>query len=229
MNKKANKTGFTLIEVMVSLFLSVMVAFFVYTMMISSYTAYRRLSSVSKNANSIRYFITNISNSIKYCDGLPVEETSAVHGKCLVFRRYDQYLNENVKEKYYFSGGLGYLIKSSSCSVNVNTASYYSSSLGLLKKDICRLDDTVIESVTVSNIIRAIYFDWVPATLSTANAERAAKMHLGVIYDDVIDGRVNQSSGKIELKNDGSTEWLNSDTLGRRLFCFCFRGFDVNG
>ncbi|MBR3628426.1 MAG: prepilin-type N-terminal cleavage/methylation domain-containing protein [Elusimicrobia bacterium] len=218
MNKRKYSFGFTLIEVMVSLFLSVMVAFFVYTMMISSYSAYNRLSSVSKNANSIRYFITNFSNSIKYCDSIPVEEILSGGELCLSFTRYDKNYNTTIKEKYYFSGGGGF-VKSSTASVNLTSVGYHSSALGLLKKDICRLDNSVIESITISNIIRTIYFDWT----GTSTSKRMRMMNIGVIYDDVIDGRIDKETGIMQKKADGSTEMLNNDTITKRLFRFCFR------
>ena len=225
MDKKCSKKGFTLIEIMVSLFLSVLVAFFVYTMMISSYTAYRRLSSISKNANSIRYFITNFSNSIKYSETIPVKGT--VNGQTsITFTVYDKNLNTYIKEKYYFVDTAvgGGFVENAGYSVSDATTVPYCSTLGLLKKDICRLDDSVIESIVISNVIRTIYFDW-PA--APANY-RLRQMNLSVIYDDIIDGKIDKSSGKVSEKADGSTEMLNNDTITRRLFNFCFRGFDAH-
>ena len=218
MNK--NKKGFTLIEVMVSLFLSVMVAFFVYTMMISSYNSYRRLSSISKNANSIRYFITSFSNSIKYCEKTPEVSTMPDGGKCIIFTRYDKVYNDTIKERYYFSSG-GELIQKDTYSVNVAGAPYNSGKLGLFKKDLLRADDTLIETITISNIIRTIYF-YCPAPGGT---DRLRKMNVSVIYDDVIDGNIDKDSGVMKARADDKTEMKTTDTLTRRLFCFCFRGF----
>lgn len=221
MNMKNYRVGFTLIEVMVSLFLSAMVAFFVYTMMISSYNAYRRISSVSRNANSIRYFIETFSSSIKYCNSVPDFDAT---NKVLTFERYDENYKQVVKEKYYFSEGSSF-IKSSTASVSVTTSTYHNEILGILKKDIYRMsDDHLLERLTISNIIRTIYIDW---PTPSAN-DRFRKFNFGIIYDDVVDGKINKTTGKIEEKSDGMTEILNENTLNRRIFCFCFRGFDAN-
>jgi len=212
------KTGFTLIEVLISLFLSAMVAFFVYTMMISSYDAYRRISSVSRNANSIRYFITNISNSIKNSQVLPVKAGSTGNIS-LTFTVYDKQYEAVVKEKYYFTDGSEF-VENAESSVSISTITHHSETLGVLKKDIIK-DGKVVETLTISNIIRTIYFSWTgPSTVA-----RHRKMNLGVIYDDIVDGRVNKSTGKIEARTDNMTEMLDEGTLTRRLFCFCFRGF----
>ena len=218
MNKKNYRVGFTLIEVMVSLFLSAMVAFFVYTMMISSYNSYRRISSVSRNANSIRYFVETFGNSIKNCNKLPTFTSNI-----LTFERYDKNYNEVIMEKYYFSDGSSF-IQSSTASVSVTTSTYHNEILGLLKKDIYRLDGSLIETIIISNIIRTIYFDW---PTPSAN-DRFRKFNFGIIYDDVVDGKINKATGKIEAKIDGMTEILNENTLNRRIYCFCFRGFDAN-
>ncbi|MCR4662593.1 MAG: prepilin-type N-terminal cleavage/methylation domain-containing protein [Endomicrobiaceae bacterium] len=223
MNKKNRKIGFTLIEVLVSLFLSVMVAVFVYTMMISSYNAYRRLSSVSKNANSIRYFIESFSNSVKYANRVPVE--SIYSGSVsLTFKRYDNVVNDIIQERYYFSGGSEF-VKSSSASVSVSTANHHCETLGVLKKDILTKDGSkVLETITVSNVIRTVYFN----SPTPAPNDRFRKMNIGVIYDDVVDGNVNKTTGKLEKRADGLTEMLSEATLNRRVYTFDFRGFDAN-
>lgn len=215
MNKK---TGFTLIEVLISLFLSAMVAFFVYTMMISSYNSYRRISSVARNANSIRYFITNISNSIKNSQSVPVKEGGATNTS-LTFTVYDKQYKDIIKEKYYFTDGSEF-VESAESSVSVSTNTHHSETLGVLKKDIIK-GGKVVETLTISNVIRTIYFSW---TGPSATA-RHRKMNLGVIYDDIVDGKVNKDTGKIEARADNMTEMLDEGTLTRRLFCFCFRGF----
>ena len=48
-------------------------------------------------------------------------------------------------------------------------------------------------------------------------------MNIGVIYDDVIDGRIDKETGIMQKKADGSTEMLDNDTITKRLFRFCFR------
>lgn len=215
------KTGFTLIEVLISLFLSAMVAFFIYTMMVSAYNAYRRISSVSRNANSIRYFIANISNSIKNAKTIPTIGVHPVTGTTsLTFSVYNKQYKAVVKERYYFDGG-SELIESASSSVSVSTDTHHAETMGVLKKDIINSDNQILETLIISNIIRSIYFSWT----GPSSVARHRKMNLGVVYDDVIDGQVNLGTGKLEARADNMTEMLDEGTLTRRLFCYCFRNF----
>lgn len=205
--------GFTLMEVMVSLFLSVMVSFSVYTMMISSYNAYNRISSVSKNANSIRFFITTFSNSIEQAYKLP-DEAGGADNKILTFSRYDKKYGKKIEEKYFFEGG-SELRKDATNSVSVTTITHHSETLGVLKRETI-VDGKVKEKIIVSNIIRSIYYS------ITTEASGFKRMNIGVIYDDVVDGKVNTDTGKMEARADGATE-MSLDTLCRRVFCFRFR------
>lgn len=215
------RTGFTLIEVLISLFLSAMVAFFIYTMMISAYNAYRRISSVSRNANSIRYFVTNISNSIKNARAIPIKGTRPDTGATtLTFSVYSKQYKAIVKETYFFEDG-SELIENANSSVSVSTNTRHSETMGVLKKEIINSDNQVLETLIISNIIRTIYFSW----SGPSAVARHRKMNLGVIYDDVIDGQVNKDTGKLEARADNMTEMLDEGTITRRLFCFCFREF----
>lgn len=216
------KRGFTLIEVMVALFLSVIVSLFVYTMMISSYNAYNRLSSVSKNANSIRYFIASFSNSIKYATELPTEVFSGGKTSSLTFKRYDKNYNDIIREKYYFENGSEF-VRSPQHSISVTTDTYHCETMGVLKKDII-VGGTVVQTIIISNILRSVYYD-IPATTAVFN--RFRKMNLGVIYDDVVDGKVNKTTGVMENKTNDETEMKTENTINRRLFCFNFRGFNA--
>ncbi len=59
-----NFKAFTLVEVMVCLILTGVVAFFIYTMMLTAHRSYFKLFTVSRQKNDIRYFETLIKNSI---------------------------------------------------------------------------------------------------------------------------------------------------------------------
>lgn len=207
--KKHVVLGFTLIEVMVTLVLSVMVSFFVYTMMMSSYTAFRRLSSVSKNANSIRFFVSSISNSSRNACKMYVS------GNALCFDRFDQNRNKYVTESYYFENG-GNLTLDATKSTSVATLnSQKGSSLGVLKKKVTS-GGTVLETVVVSNVIRVIYYSF--------DFDRYKRLNLGVVYDDIVDGKQNATTGKLEDKGTNTTEMGTDYTLSRIILCFCSRG-----
>ena len=210
--KKLKLLGFTLIEVMVTLVLSVLVSFFVYTMMMSSYNSFRRLSSVSKNANSIRFFVSSINNSIKNAKAFSCSTSE------LSFTRYDVHRNQLVTERYFFSEG-GSIAPNYSKSTNIATLnSQTGSSLGVLKKEVKSSGGTVIETVVVSNVIRAIYYN------VTESGVRYKRLNLGVVYDDIVDGKQNATTGKIENKGTGDTEMATEYTLSRIILCFCSRG-----
>ena len=223
--KNKNLFGFTLIEMMISLFLSVMVAFFVYTMMISSYNAYNRLSSLSKNANSIRFFLKSIENSIKYSVSFNPSGTPANE---LVFERFTTNpVNPTgpkirIRERYYFEGGSskGTILRDEDKSKNgvLSTDLYYKNALGLLKKDIIIVaENRKIETVVVSNIIRTIYFFDI-----NANTTRKYKtFYLGVIYDDVVNGQQTLTGNIVS----GNGTEMSGDTINRRQFCFYGRNF----
>ena len=58
-----NFKAFTLVEVMVCIILTGIVAFFIYTMMLSAHKTYFKVFSVSRQKNDIRYFETLIKKS----------------------------------------------------------------------------------------------------------------------------------------------------------------------
>lgn len=201
--------GFTLIEVMITLILSVMVSFFVYTMVMSSYTAFRRLLSVSKNSNSIRFFVSSIQNSVRNAHEISIDGTS------MTFKRFDTNLGVYVTEKYYFSEG-GSIVRNSAKSTRYSSLKADTgAALGVLKKEVT-VSGTVRERIVVSNVIRTIYY-YVPTTGTYQ------RIHLGVVYDDVIDGK-QTSTGKLASKETGGTEIGTNDTLARIILCYCSRG-----
>lgn len=213
---KNNYSGFTLIEVLVSLLLSAMVAFFVYTMMLSSYSAYNRFSSTSKNAGSIRYFLTLFSNSIKYTTSKPQITTGA-----MIFKCYDKASNKNVEERYYFDGG-GDFVESDKYSLNVSSsAAYPEKELGVLKRQI-KSGTTVLEDSVVSNIVRRIYY-YIPAKKAT---EDYGHMNFCIIYDDVVDGKVDSATGKMQAKSNNMTEMNTTNTITRAAYRYFFRGYN---
>lgn len=224
--KNKNLLGFTLIEMMISLFLSVMVAFFVYTMMISSYNAYNRLSSLSKNSNSIRFFLKSIENSIKYSVSFNPAGTTPANE--LIFERFTTNpVNPTgpkirIRERYYFEGGSskGTILSDEAKSKNgvLSADNYYKQGLGLLKKDVIIVSENrKVETVVMSNIIRTIYF-----FADDAGATRKYKtFYLGVIYDDVVNGQQTLTGNIVS----GNGTEMSSDTINRRQFCFYGRNF----
>lgn len=222
--KKRKTLGFTLIEVMISLFLSVMVAFFVYTMMISSYSVYRRISSVSKNANSIRFFISSFERSIRYsCD---FDEVSVGSNKYeLKFKMYDPSRGVMIFERYYFVGGGSFIRSESKGSTQTGlggATDYNTGTLGLLKKDIIlAADNRTVETVVISNRVRTVYFWRTPYV-----ANRYVRLNLGVVYDDVIDASQNSDTGQIIVT--GNTEINTAGTLQKRLYTFRFLNSNNN-
>ena len=210
--KKHGVLGFTLIEVMVTLVLSVMVSFFVYTMMMSSYTAFRRLSSVSKNANSIRFFVSSISNSARNACKMEFKNNS------LYFERFDRNYGTNgtyITERYYFENGGNFTLDAAKSTNVVTLNSQKGSSLGVLKKEII-VGGAVKDRVVISNVIRVIYYSF--------DYNRYKRLNLGVVYDDIVDGKQNASTGKLEAKGTNTTEMGTDYTLSRIILCFCSRG-----
>lgn len=94
MIKVKNKKAFTLIEVIVSIVLSAIVIFFVYTMMTVSYTSYSKLFDVSQQKNNTRFFESMIKKSIEnavYVQMLPSKFSFGYYDENLGFYRLDEY------------------------------------------------------------------------------------------------------------------------------------------
>jgi len=89
-----NFRAFTLIEVMVCMILTAIVAFFIYTMMLSAHRTYFKLFSVSRQRNDVRYFETLIKKSIANAQGYEV------NGNKLIFKYYDTSTNKYRVDEY---------------------------------------------------------------------------------------------------------------------------------
>ena len=68
--------AFTLVEVVVCLIITFIVAFFVYTMMLSSYKSYSKLYDISGQRNDIRYFEKLFRNSIINAEDIKITGNS---------------------------------------------------------------------------------------------------------------------------------------------------------
>ena len=77
-----NFKAFTLVEVMVCIILTAIVAFFIYTMMLSAHKTYFKLFSVSRQKNDIRYFETLIKRSVSSA------QVYELNGNQLIFKYY---------------------------------------------------------------------------------------------------------------------------------------------
>jgi hypothetical protein len=193
--------AFTLVEVMISLFLATMVAFFVYTMMIYSYEGFNRLTDATKNSDNIRFLISSLQNSITYAKSITTNSTG------FTITRYDKNTNSNITETYTFENGGKFVNKAFANLVsNINNYSDYGDSRGLLFKKIGT------EKVLVSNCIRCIYYN------NTKVSNGLRKLTLGIVYDEVLNGRVGNSGAvSNNAANTMSTE------LKRKLVCFTSR------
>ncbi|MFA7073791.1 MAG: prepilin-type N-terminal cleavage/methylation domain-containing protein [Endomicrobiaceae bacterium] len=89
-----NKKAFTLIEVMVSIILSAIIIFFIYTMMTVSYTSYSKLFGVSQQKNNTRFFESMMKKSIEnsvYVQMLPSKFSFGYYDDNLGIYRRDDY------------------------------------------------------------------------------------------------------------------------------------------
>ena len=197
---------FTLIEVMVSLFLAAMIAFFVYTMMVYSYEGFNRLTDASKNSDDIRFLISHLRNSLTYA------KTVTFSASELTVTRYDKNANKNVTETYTFESGGKFVNKPFSNLISyLNTYSDYGNR-GLLFRKVEN------EKILVSNCVRAVYYDITTPSDIAVEGGGFKKVTLGIVYDEVLGGKKN---------TDGSVGNNSIDTtsyeLKRRLVSFTSR------
>lgn len=193
--------AFTLIEVMVSLFLAAMVAFFIYTMMIYSYEGFNRLTDASKNSDNIRFFISSLQNSLTYAKSMTTNTSG------FTITRYNNGTNSVITETYTFENGGKFVNKDFSNLVShINTYTDYGDTRGLLYKTVGN------EKILVSNCIRCIYFN------NTKVTNGLRKLTIGIVYDDILNGKVG-STGAVTDNNKNTM----SSELKRRLFCLTSR------
>lgn len=198
--------AFTLIEVMVSLILAAMVAFFVYSMMIYSYEGFARISSASKNSNNIRFFISSLRNSCMYAKSIKVESSK------LKFVRYDNNEKAEVEEHYYFKSG-GQLANNGTYATSLSLSTPYSETRGLLVKETYNKLGEKIQTVLVANNIRTIYYQ-----INTSGS--FTKLNLGVIYDEILNAKINDDGSAVQNAQESA-----SFDLKMRLFCFTSRSY----
>lgn len=178
-----NKKGFTLIEVMVSLILSAIVIFFIYTMMTVSYTSYSKLFGVSQQKNDTRFFETMIKKSIAnaaYVKMLPSKFS---------FGYYDIYLGIYRLDEYSFTTGS--FTNSLALAVNPpTTEATIPSTNRILKLTVYNAGasytgNTVVRTEIILQNVNALYYH----ENKTAVMDNIS---LGLIYNRVLaDGEVN--------------------------------------
>ena len=213
--KKFN-SAFTLVEIMISLFLSVIVVFFSYTMMIASYKVYENLANASSTSNDIRFLETMLRNSIMSADDI---NTSSSYIEC---HRYDSNRENSfsykngiyVQDIYKLSDGKTF-VSSKAYSEDPSLVSSPSSTRATLSLEILssELDSSYSSSSviidgdnkrTVLKCVREIYY-YENADASTTGTLK--EITIGVIYDKVL--------------HDGSVVRQNKS------FCFTPRGRHV--
>lgn len=197
--------AFTLIEVMVSLILAAMVAFFVYSMMIYSYEGFARISSASKNSNNIRFFISSLRNSSMYARSIKVESSK------LKFIRYDNNEKAEIEEHYYFTSG-GELSNNGTYATSLSLSTPYAETRGLFVKETYKSGEK-IQTVLVANNIRTIYYQ-----ITTSGS--FVKLNLGVIYDEILNAKINDDGSAVQNAQESA-----SFDLKMRLFCFTSRSY----
>ncbi len=200
--------AFTLIEVMVSLFLAAMIAFFVYTMMVYSYEGFNRLTDASKNSDNIRFLISSLRNSLMYANEVTINSSG------FTIKRYDKSTNNNITETYTFESGGKFVNKAFSNLISgLNTYTDYGDR-GLL----FRKNTTSNEKVLVSNCVRAIYYDvTTPANIGNEGGG-FKKITLGIVYDDILDGK----TGNTGAVGDNAKNMMTAE-IKRKLVSFTCR------
>ena len=94
--------AFTLVELLVSIVLTGIIVFFVYTMVIYSYGGFCKLSSHSRNFDDIKFLISSLRNTVIYA-----EEIRNSDGQSFFCTRYDRYYGSygKIEEEYKFLDG----------------------------------------------------------------------------------------------------------------------------
>ena len=92
------KKGFTLVEMMVAILLSAIVIFFSYTMTISAYKMFSKVSKTANNFNSPQFFEEVFKRSLT--DAYDID----INSDKIVCKRYDPKLDKDVHDIYWIGG-----------------------------------------------------------------------------------------------------------------------------
>lgn len=92
------KRGFTLVEMMIAILLSAIVIFFSYTLTISAYKMFSKISKTSKNYNNIQFFEEVLKKSITEAQSISFTPDK----KEMRCTRYDKNIGDFVVDVYSF-------------------------------------------------------------------------------------------------------------------------------
>lgn len=194
------KKGFTLVEMMVAILLSAIVIFFSYTMTISAYKMFSRISKSSKNFNNIQFFEEVLKKSITEAQTISFSSNKK-EMKCT---RYDKNIGEFVVDVYSFpedSAGkfdnvVGKQYDSFPQNIITDNKMFGSTKL-LLRTEL--LSGTVLSSnVLVLDNIRAFYYrpNKYPGSTGSNPAIHWDNIMIGVVYEEQIIPNVSKRQTK---------------------------------
>lgn len=191
-----NKKAFTLVEMMISLVLSVIVIFFAYTMVVTSHTLYKKMSMGSSDVNDYRFLEDMLKNSIMGADEIIVTATGI---EC---RRYDVNRTNSfglkngiyVKDIYGLSASKNFVLSVAN-SADPSIVVTPSATTGVLSLEIYNaLDASYSGSVlitggtakkTILNGVRDVYYSINPDSSAVGTL---MEIQIGIIYDKILPG-----------------------------------------
>jgi prepilin-type N-terminal cleavage/methylation domain-containing protein len=176
------KKGFTLVEMMVAILLSAIVIFFSYTLTISAYKMFSKVSSTSQKSNSIKFFEEALKKSITEAETVKFESNK------ITCTRYDMNLNHKVKDTYTLEEGncnFGNLVgKEYDVFPNIIPADkIFKSTKLFVKTEFVGGGSWSSPKILVLNNVRAFYYrpNKYPSTGSHLD-----NVTIGIIYDDYV-------------------------------------------
>lgn len=184
----SKKKGFTLVELMVAVVLSAIVIFFSYTMTISAYKMFSKVSKTSNNFNSSLFFEEYFTRLFE--DAFVI----SFSGSKITARRFDPNIKNGkvVKDDYSFEkkGGSG-----SIQFIKVNTHDYFDSVIDPESIPDNGTADLIvrtpgaglkIEDVVLLSNVRAFYYKVNTIDAAGAGTNHLRNITIGVVYDDYI-------------------------------------------
>ncbi|MBQ3834666.1 MAG: prepilin-type N-terminal cleavage/methylation domain-containing protein [Elusimicrobia bacterium] len=215
-----NFKAFTLVEMIVAVVLSSILIFFAYTMTISAYRIFSRMSDSSKNSNSIRFFEESFRKSVKGCTEWAISSDK----RTIAFLRYDPNIKSGgdwVVDKYTFDSpftmvqGASSISGSTSYSPDVEPEKVPGSSLksaANLYLQYCKKSSPLYNAsaygsegkILVLSGVRYFYFTINKQLSSYGYTGDLKDISIGIVYDE----KVNKF---IKRKN--------------KAFCFTSRGY----
>ena len=183
------KKGFTLVELMVAVVLSAIVIFFSYTMTISAYKMFSKVSNTSNNFNSSLFFEEYFTRLFE--DAFEI----SFSGSKITARRFDPNIKNGstVKDDYSFEkkggGGSVQFTKVGTNQhfdsvVNLNNFSDEPGTANLIVRTPGA--GLKIEDVVLLSNIKAFYYRVNTIGAGVAGQEHLRNITIGVVYDDYI-------------------------------------------